>query len=367
MLRPFFLIFCCVFCNYLLAQQRTTSNPPHPLIGLQGYFIAEENLLWATYSGSNLQCTVKGNSAAFVIQGFQHRADQPDFIGIELNGKFIKKIPIQNSIDTLILDSLLNDTVHRIRLIKLTEAMVGRIAFKSIQLGPNTTLLAPRNHHRQILWIGNSLTCGYGNEVTIPAPPLGNPSTGFHSNNENNYYSWSSVTSRTVEASSIQICWSGKGVYRNFDGSNSSTMVELTQKESIIEHNPWDPDLILINLGTNDFGPELLGPGKEVDSVLFVGNYIKLIHRLRKNYPQAKILVTLGTALSDYFPPKTYRLSRCRTYLKSAITASEMENISFFELEVQHAPYGEDWHPTIETHRKMSEQITTEIRRIMNW
>ncbi len=43
------------------------------------------------------------------------------------------------------------------------------------------------------------------------------------------------------------------------------------------------------------------------------------------------------------------------------------DKISFFALTPQSAPFGEDWHPTLATHAKMSKELTAHLKKSLGW
>ena len=64
---------------------------------------------------------------------------------------------------------------------------------------------------RKIEFIGNSITCGYGNEGT-------NKFQGFEYETENHYYSYAAITARNLKAQHWVVARSGIGAYRNYNG-----------------------------------------------------------------------------------------------------------------------------------------------------
>lgn len=327
------------------------------------------------YSGSSVEFTIIGKTAMVTFEDLgMGGAQHINYIEVEINGKPDSTIQLQTSKKEYDLSNLLKADTNAIKLIKRTEASVGKINFYGLKIKTNDYLTENKVYNHKILWIGNSLTCGYGNEISIEPPPKGNPSTGFHAKNENNYFSWSSITARKFNAETHQVCYSGKGIYRNFDDSRTSTLPQLfnhTFPDDQLQkwnHDRFQPDLIIINLSTNDFGPEMSEKENLCDSSLFVSTYISFVNELLLDYPHSKIILTIGNALNDLWPAGLNRLSRARSYIKTtANNCSNQNRVGTFELTIQKAPYGEDWHPTIKTHSEMSNQIAIFIKTTMNW
>ena len=128
----------------------------------------------------------------------------------------------------------------------------------------------------------------------------------------------------------------------------------------------WKPDVIVINLGTNDFSksnPEEAG---------WVGAYRDFIHKLRANAPNAVIYLAIGPMLSDQWGGDRKPLSSVRTYLQKII-ADEAKvgdhQLRYLEFAVQKAEdgLGADWHPSLKTHRIMAEKLKEAIEQDMKW
>jgi hypothetical protein len=62
---------------------------------------------------------------------------------------------------------------------------------------------------RRIEIVGDSITCGYGNEGTDPC--------NFSAETENHYLTYGALAARMFGAELSTVAWSGKGVVNNFD------------------------------------------------------------------------------------------------------------------------------------------------------
>lgn len=262
-----------------------------------------------------------------------------------------------------------------ITLSKATEAHVGEVKFYGIELlnaFPDHVLdIHPKMH---IQFIGNSITCGYGNMVSIAAPPAGNPLTGFHTENQNAYYSYAMQTARKLNAAPMLVCFSGKGMYRNFDSDTIETMPKIYDRIHLQNNNSakWDhakdkPDIVVINLGTNDYYAE--ARNKPLNDSVFVQTYIQFVERLLNYYPEAKIICANGSMLRDEWPEG----KNCWTRVQASIQKVEQHfkakgntNIYTFFFTQQSAPFGEDYHPSLATHTKMAEELSTFIQTVVN-
>ena len=256
--------------------------------------------------------------------------------------------------------------------VKTTEAFVGEVKVFGLEMfQPKPTELLHVKRSMNIQFIGNSITCGYGNMVSIEAPPTGNPLTGFHSENENAYLSYAMQAARMLDASPTLVSFSGKGMYRNFDSDTIETMPKIYNRIHLQKKTSanWDsltvqiPDIIVINLGTNDF----FGESKNIplNDAVFIKTYIAFVARLIKLYPTAKIICANGSMMNDAWPEGKYCWTRMQLALTTVCKHFEDNGdtaIYPFFFTPQQAPFGEDYHPSLVTHSKMAKELTIFIQ-----
>ena len=267
------------------------------------------------------------------------------------------------------------DSFSSIEIFKRTEAMCAVSVFHGIKFDKGE-FLKQASKKRRIEWIGDSFLVGYGNLVSIESPPSGNPNTGFHSINQDAYLAFGAITSRFLRADFSCVGFSGKGVYRNFDKSEEETLPKI---DSILYPNEglekeydfsFNPHLIVLKIGTNDFGPEMNVPPDMTDSLRFVTAYLDFLRFVIQKNPNAKIVLALGGGLTDYYPQGLLRLSRYKSWVKSVLQKVEKKysnTFGFFEFQPQNPPYGEDWHPTVISQQKFASEITPYLREFMGW
>lgn len=253
-------------------------------------------------------------------------------------------------------------SVHDIEIFRRSEAFTGIGVFQGLTFPSGGKLLPlPAAPLRRIEFIGNSITCGYGNEG-LSADCHFSPET------ENGYLAYGALTARSLEAEYRAVCYSGRGIYQNYDRSRSGTMRELFQLYYPQDRLRWDfrtpaPDLVLINLGTNDFAHE------NPSETAFVAAYTGLLSDIRSRYPEARIICLTGSMLTDNEARKP--LSTLKRYLGKAIAARNAagdSQISRFDLSPQGAlGYGCDWHPNLAQHELNAGELTVYIRMSMGW
>ena len=160
---------------------------------------------------------------------------------------------------------------------------------------------------RSIEFIGNSDTCGFGNEG-----PRTSSTDIFHmkGRTENVYNGYAAIVARMFDAEALILAWTGKGVHSNaLDWG--PTMADLWTRTlgsrsrrhfqpppEFDDHSVVVPDLVVIHLGGNDLLPPI---SSESD---IVGAYTKLINAVRLARPAAHIVCVVGdesciTTMSD--------------------------------------------------------------------
>jgi lysophospholipase L1-like esterase len=159
--------------------------------------------------------------------------------------------------------------------------------------------------------IGDSITTFSGWSNVAPASPNGAIyyPYGAITNVEQTY--WHKLVTRTGMNLLVNNSWSGSRCSNSGGGPVVSTSNDRCKQ---LHKNGINPDYILINIGTNDFNNDVElgtwnGRGEKfpVDTLApttFREAYAVMLHRLRKNYPLAKIYcctIPCGNNKSDNF------------------------------------------------------------------
>jgi lysophospholipase L1-like esterase len=284
-------------------------------------------------------------------------------------------IKLETSLDTTVYEVAKNldpNLEHVVELYKLNESEVGSVQFHGFQIRGDMLNAAPRPNRRMEI-IGDSFACAYGNDGVFLPPPYGNPTTGFNSVNQNFYMSFAAITARALGAELMGTCVSGRGMLRNNTGDTVETLpgiysriLPLKPKSPSWEMSHYVPDVVVINLGTNDFAYQQSAP----DEAAFQDAYKSFVRRLRELYPDARIVCTVGSMMSDYFPAGKQHWTLIQRYTKGVVDQLNAEGdaeVYYMAFSTQRVPYGEDWHPTIDSHRISASELTNFLKPITGW
>lgn len=246
---------------------------------------------------------------------------------------------------------------HDLRVARRTEGYFSVTTFHGFS---GATLVPTPRPTRFIEFIGDSITCGYG--------VLGATATcNFSADTEAETYGWASLAADALDAAHASIAYSGLGMYRNYGGDSTDTIPMRYGRALVESATPaWDfrytPDVIVINLGTNDFAQG--DPGMP-----YVTTYVTFVEELTSRFPDAKILMATSPMLGDGFPANQMHRTKARMYLDMAAAMIADPDVSVVEIAEQRAAdgYGCDYHPNTVTAQIMATAITAEIRRVTGW
>ena len=255
----------------------------------------------------------------------------------------------------------LSDDAHAVSIVKRTEALVGTGQFKGFTFPDGGTLLDPPTTARHIEVIGDSISCGYGNEGA-------NEKEHFSPATEDAYLAYGAVAARLVGADYTCIAWSGRKLW-----PDNTVPAIYGLALPMDPTSKWDfekapkPDAVLINLATNDFARGA------PDAEKWTAAYVEFVHQIRTHYPRAVIYLASGPMMSDAWPPGKHVLSTLKTYLdkvQTALVKSGDTNTRILTFETQNGTadgLGADYHPSIKTDAKMAGVLADALARDLDW
>ena len=191
----------------------------------------------------------------------------------------------------------LPDGVHRVRLVKRTESPWAAGRFGGF-VADGAVLAKPAPRTRQIEFVGDSLTAGYGNLSTTRDCSA----NGGVTRNTNTDLSFGALTARALNADYQVNAFSGLGVVRNYNGHSAGTSYRtyydraLLNVEGDVWRKPasWRPQVVVVGLGTNDFSTPL-NPGEPWTPDTLVADwkaaYQGFLAKLRARYGTATTIV----------------------------------------------------------------------------
>ena len=242
-----------------------------------------------------------------------------------------------------------SDTEHTIRAEKLTEAAWTTAQFTGFFVSnPANVLPAPEAAHREIEFIGDSYTVGYGN--TSPKRDCPGEQVWATTNTQ---LAFGPLTAKHFNADYRINAISGRGIVRNYNGGEGLHLPQAYSNDINLEDpglpyavppqpGAWTPQIIVIGLGTNDFttplhGGEVWTTRDELHSD-YEQTYVQFVQTLRAKNPRAFfILMATDQANGEIQSEVKKVLAALRAVGESRIDFLPMNGLSFG---------GCDWHPT---------------------
>jgi hypothetical protein len=89
-----------------------------------------------------------------------------------------------------------------------------------------------------------------------------------------------------------------------------------------------------------------------------------------KSCTTAEIVCVVGVMLSDYYPVGEKAWTKSQAWTSAVVQDFNDRGdarVHYLKLEPHGSPYGEDWHPTVETHQRMATTMTPYLRTLMGW
>lgn len=334
-----------------------------------------EDSLWLCFSGSGAEFAFHGSRCEVTIAGdinaYPSKRDELVRIAIYVDGVRVvdDMIDAKEKTYTVMDEETVRDAV--VRIVKLSETAMSTCGVKAISVDDPAGIRPTAAKARKIEFIGDSITCGYGVDDEVAEHH-------FSTTTEDVTRAYAYRTAEMLDADYSMVSISGYGIISGYTatGEEKVTAQQLpkfyeklgfsygTYQKKIAATIKWDfdafvPDVIVINLGTNDDSYTLTYADRKEE---YRAAYVEFLKVVRKNNPNARILCTLGVMGDRLYPTVSKAVADY-----TAETGDT--NISCMKFSVQNPAdgYAADWHPTAATHGKAAEKLVKELQRLMGW
>ncbi len=256
---------------------------------------SNENAVKMSWAGTQVRARFEGTACSAIID---ETADSSAY-NVIIDGVLVDSIAVFADKDTHQLVSGLSDGIHDLILYKRSESKSSPVLFKGFILPEGNALAAaPALPQRKIEFIGDSHT----NALAVGAE--GWQDKNVYNNNV--YASFAAITSRFFNTQAVMTAVSGKGLVHNHSDTEmisdtampeyfNRTVTSLPEPEW--NHSSWIPDLVVINLGTNDFAESRQATfnghkwRRPVHPDTFSTAYHSFLDTLRATYSGAKLIL----------------------------------------------------------------------------
>lgn len=339
---------------------------------IMGRTVEEDNVLYLSFSAGFIEFETETNYGAVTIVSNPEKFndDEKGVVAIYLNDSRepVLRQELNKKEQTLVFFD--SDTAKKlkVKIVKMSEAVYGLIGLKTVTLGNDkngnaSVPVATPYKSRKLEIIGDSITCGYGNE--------GSETSLFNTREENPQKAYAVLAAELLDADYQLISRSGIGVTSCYVDESINEPLQDTLIKEVYEKQdyfysmdtgkdagnmPADfdafmADTVIINIGTNDGS---YCREHEDRKAQFRKDYRTFLDTVIAARPYSKIVCTLG--LMDQ------RLCQDVLAVISDIHREKPEcNISFLWMEIQDPllGIGTDFHPSLATHQKAAKALAT--------
>lgn len=251
---------------------------------------------------------------------------------------------------------------HRVDIVHRTETWLGVSAIARFSTD-GQIVQAPALPARKLAVLGDSVTCGAGMQRPIGPDALdkGRPIWW------NAGASYGMLLGQALHAQVQLVCFGGRGLVRSYNNRTDEYQLPAFYELAIADaahpvkwnQADYDPDLILVTIGTNDFTQGI------PDRAWYVDTYVKFVRTLLHDHPRAKIALSEGAildgekkaALTDYIAATVARVG------ESKADAARVRAIP----SIHHPGDAADMHPLTSQHAEMARELAPQLQALMGW
>ncbi len=319
------------------------------------YEVFEGGRVAVGFSGARSRLRFEGSSIAVRMSG-----DSSDnYFQAWVDGRSVGKFKLSEVSKLYPLAASLSGGEHVVEVTRITECYLGQLYFEGFEIGGSGKVLSwGQESSRKIEFIGDSITCGYGVEANDASLP-------FEASTENFCESYSALTARALNADYLVVSRSGIGMVRGYDGPYEGSEESMPtvypysfyqDSEYKWDFNRFTPDVVCINLGTNDFSTT----GVNVEK--YVGAYVAFASEVLERYPASQLVLLEGPMNNSE------ELGQALARVLKALREKAPDRVSFLELSPQGSVgYGASWHPNQAQSKINAKELIAYLRDLMDW
>ena len=331
-----------------------------------GRTFAENGVRYFSWSNAGFQFSFYGTGATATLMAKLHNAGsatQTAYAKVYVDGVLSKDIAVPETETKITLASGLTEGLHTIKVIKRTSGYYSIVGLSAIGLDAGGEVRGTQKYYeRKMLFIGDDMTTGYGSMVTNANVSAGSVPS-YSTATEDSTITYAALTAQYFGAEDMTVALSGgsgRGIVKNGGGSKTHTApkffdyLDYREKRDVAyDHSQYDPDVVVINLGTYDNTA-----GVSVADFKFgCRNFIR---QVRAAYPEAKIVYAYGFNEKNY--PGTIQ-----ELVTEFNNAGDLDIYYTALKALSSSEKGITGHPTKEAHASRSKQLIAAIEQITGW
>ena len=331
-----------------------------------------EDKIYCALSGTGVEFTFTGTACSVTIAGDSSSTnpsakDNQARVAVYVNGQRVVDDMIDNAEETYEVFKSDTEQSVEVRIVKLSESPHSTFAISDISV-TGRDVKPTEDKELFIEFVGDSITCGYGVDDEVKEH-------NFSTTTEDVTKAYAYKTAQLLNADYSMVSFSGYGIISGYsDGENKVASQTVPQYYTKLGYSwtsnglfspamlDWDfgrrqPDVIVINLGTND---DSYCKNIQERCLEYQQEYVNFLKTVRENNPDAVIIGALGVMGQNLCP-----------YVEAAIKQYSEEtgdtNVEYlmFDQQDQRDGLAADWHPTETTHGKAAEKLAEKIKEVL--
>ncbi|MCQ2584930.1 MAG: GDSL-type esterase/lipase family protein [Treponema sp.] len=366
---PFFSLL--IISGSLFAADYKATKENVKFLGRTYY---DGDILWNCFSATGVAFETDSSKVEITLAGDNKANGQPVEgntsvcrVAVFVDGERTHNILMQNREEKITVFEKISGS-HEIKIIKLSESTHSVFGIKTISVDDGKTISPVNENKLKIEFVGDSITCGYGVDDE-------KRNHHFSTQTEDATKTYAYKTASNLNADYSMVSCSGWGIISGYSGDGlikdkqimkmaydktGFTYTGFGKKSYMGQRLPWDfstwqPDIVVINLGTNDASYTKGDPAK---CKVYEDGYIEFLKIIREKNPEAQIVCTLGLMGANLYPNIQKAVN---TY------SAETGDSKVTSVKLPQTPtYAADWHPTEKGHKKGANVLTNALQKFIN-
>jgi len=311
--------------------------------------IRSDGAVHFAYPGVSFYASFDGTRVSMAVQA----GSANSYLDVIVDGGAARKLHLEKGTHTVVLAQGLAAGPHTVEIVNRSETWLGQATVSSFDTD-GAWLPAPALPQRKLLVLGDSITCGEA--IDRVAGEMKNASWW------DARASYGMLLARDLHAQVQLVCAGGRGLIRSWD--NRTDLLKLPEYYQLAiadqqapvawDQRDYQPGLILVAIGTNDFNVGI------PDRAQYVDTYVRFVRTLLADHPQAQVVLTEGamlkagnkTALVDYINATVRGVGDPRVH---AIASKTMAGDAL------------DGHPTRSQNVDIANDLLPQLRAIAHW
>lgn len=325
----------------------------------------ENGVLWIVQSAAGIEFVTDSTSLEIVLIGDNSAngsSENPARYALWVNGERVLDEMMTEAERTV--KAELPEGKNTVKLLKLSESANSIFGIKSITVTDLKPIVPSEERALKIEFIGDSITCGYGVDDE-------DRNHSFSTSTEDATKAYGYKTAQILGADYSLVSYSGHGIISAYTGDGSINTSGLVPKiytqvgkmwdssnDPNVNELEWDfdsfvPDIVVINLGTND-NSYVKGDAEKTKA--YTDEYIEFLKLVRVKNPNAHIVCALGVMGADLY-------NAVETAANEYSAQTGDTNISCVKLGQIRSDegYAADWHPTEATQTRVAREMAEHL------